>query len=394
MKQCWRWFGPDDPVRLSHVRQASASGIVTALHHIKAGDAWSEIETKKRRALIENAGLTWDIVESIPVHEDIKLRTGNWKTCIDNYKASLRAVAAADVKTVCYNFMAITDWSRTDLEYVMPHGGTALRFDAPDFAAYDLFILERKNAERDYSAAQRKQAEIRLNEMSQAKKDLIEANLIGAVPARDFTFNREGFRKHLAQYDDMSAEDFRGNLLFFLREVVPVATELGMRLCIHPDDPPFSLFGLPRVVSNADDLCAIIKGVDEPANGITFCTGSLGARAGNDLLAMARKFAPRVHFLHLRNTTREEDGSFTEAEHLDGDTDMVAVVKIFMDEEKRRHKEGRADHDLPFRPDHGHRLIDDMGKQVNPGYSCIGRLKGLAELRGVIRTLEATGEFN
>ena len=391
MKQTWRWFGPNDPVTLSHVKQAGASGVVTALHHIKAGEAWSKDDVQARRAEIENAGLEWSVVESIPVHEDIKLRSGDWRRYIGTYKDSLRAVASAGVSVVCYNFMAITDWSRTDLEYRLPHGGTALRYDAVDFAVYDLFILKRKDAERDHSVEMHKLAGQRFKMMSEEKKQQIEANLIGAVPARDFTFNREGFRTHLAHYDGMTAQDFRDNLAGFLREIIPAAAELNIRMCIHPDDPPFSLFGLPRVVSTVDDLRAILGSVDESANGITFCTGSLGARADNDLPAMATELAKRIHFVHLRNVAKEKDGSFTEADHLGGDTDMIAVIKVLMAEEKRRRAEQRIDAELPFRPDHGHRLIDDMDKKVNPGYSCIGRLKGLAELRGVMTALSALG---
>jgi mannonate dehydratase len=391
MEQTWRWFGPDDPVSLAHARQAGATGIVSALHHIPAGAAWPIEEVLKRKAEIEAAGLRWSVVESIPVHEEIKLRTSEARSYLDAYVKSLRAVAAAGVPVVCTNFMAITDWTRTDLEYVMPHGGTALRFDAVDFAAYDLFVLRRKGAEGDYGEERLKAARARFDAMPASRLATLEQNLIGWVPARDFTFDRNGFRRHLARYDGVGRDAFRANLVAFLREVIPVCSELGLRFCLHPDDPPFPIFGLPRVVSGLADYRALLAAVDDPANGVTLCTGSLGASAANDLPAMAQDLAGRIHFVHLRNVTREPDGSFHEAEHLDGDTDMIAVLRAVLREEKRRKAAGRPDWELPFRPDHGHRIVDDIGKRVNPGYSCIGRLKGLAELRGVIRTLTEVG---
>ncbi|MER8591291.1 mannonate dehydratase [Mesorhizobium sp. M1182] len=389
MRQTWRWFGPDDPVTLAHVRQAGAVGIVSALHHLNDGRAWPADEIARRKAEIEAAGLTWDVVESIVVHEDIKTRSGNWRSLIDNYKASVRAVAAAGINTVCYNFMAITDWTRTDLDYPMPHGGTALRFDVVELCAYDVFILEREGAEADHSPARIEAARARLEGMSDSDKARLERNLIGWVPAREFIFDRASFRRALDLYKDVSTEGLRENLFAFLREIVPVAEEAGVRLAIHPDDPPFSLFGLPRIVSNANDARALLDAVASPANGLTLCTGSYGAGAQNDLPAMAKAFAENIHFAHLRNVTKEPDGSFHEAEHLDGDTDMVAVVSALIGEERRRKAAGRADWQMPMRPDHGHAIVDDIGKKVNPGYSCIGRLKGLAELRGVMRAVEA-----
>lgn len=388
MKQTWRWFGPDDPVQLSHVRQAGATGIVTALHHLNDGRAWPADEVLKRKAEVEQAGLTWDVVESIIVHEDLKTRSGDFRTLIDNYKASIRAVAAAGVKVVCYNFMAITDWTRTDLDYPMWHGGTALRFDIVDFCVYDLLVLKRDGAEADHPPQRVAAATTRLAAMSESELARLEQNLIGWVPAREFIFDRDSFRRALDRYRDISTDDLRGNLIAFLREIVPVAEEAGVRMAIHPDDPPFPIFGLPRVVSSADDARAILEGVQSPANGLTLCTGSYGAGRQNDLVAMAREFGPRIHFAHLRNVTKEPDGSFHEAEHLEGDTDMVEVVAALMAEERRRRAEGRADAEIPMRPDHGHAIVDDIGKKVNPGYSCIGRLKGLAELRGIMRTVE------
>ncbi len=391
MKQTWRWFGPDDPVQLAHARQAGATGIVSALHHLNDGRAWPLDEVLKRKAEVEAAGLSFDVVESIIVHEDIKTRSGDFRRLLDNYKASLRAVAAAGVDTVCYNFMAITDWTRTDLDHVMPHGGTALRFDIVDFCLYDALVLKRHRAEADHPPERIAAARDRLAAMSDSALAGLEQNLIGWVPAREFIFDRASFRAALDRYRDLTAEGVRANLIAFIAEIAPVAEEAGVRLAIHPDDPPFPLFGLPRVVSKAADVRAILEGVPSPANGITLCTGSYGAGASNDLPAMAREFADRIHFAHLRNVTKEPDGSFHEAEHLDGDVDMVAIVQALLAEEAKRRAAGRADHAIPMRPDHGHAIVDDIGKRTNPGYSCIGRLKGLAELRGIMRTVERLG---
>ncbi len=391
MRQTWRWFGPEDPVKLSHVRQAGAVGVVSALHHMNDGRAWPEDEVFKRKAEIEAGGLTFDVVESIIVHEDIKTRTGRYRELIENYKASIRAVAAAGIQTVCYNFMAITDWTRTDLDFAMPHGGTALRFDIVEFCAYDVLVLKRPGAEAEHPSQRIEAARDRLAQMSESDLARLEKNLIGWVPAREFIYDRDSFRRALAGYSEISRETFRDNLLGFLREIVPVAEEAGVRMAIHPDDPPFPIFGLPRVVSTAEDARAIIAGCPSPSNGLTLCTGSYGAGRQNDLVAMAKEFGPNIHFVHLRNVTHETGGSFHEAEHLEGDTDMIGVVRELMAEERRRKAEGRADWQMPMRPDHGHLIVDDIGKKVNPGYSCIGRLKGLAELRGVMRTIEAIG---
>lgn len=389
MKQSWRWFGPNDPVTLAHVRQAGATGIVTALHHLNDGRAWPADEIARRKAEIAAAGLDWRIVESVIVHEDIKTRTGRYRELIDNYKASIRALAAAGIDTICYNFMAITDWTRTDLDHPMPHGGTALRFDIVDFCAYDVLMLERPNAEADHPADRIAAAHARLAGMSESDKARLETNLIGWVPAREFIFDRDSFRRALDLYRDMTRDGLRANLIAFLGEIVPVAEEAGVRMAIHPDDPPFPLFGLPRVVSSADDAEIILSACRSPSNGLTLCTGSYGANARNDLPAMARRFAADVHFAHLRNVTKEPDGSFHEAEHLAGDTDMVAVVTALMVEERRRKAAGRADWEIPMRPDHGHAIVDDIGKKTNPGYSCIGRLKGLAELRGIMHAVDS-----
>ncbi len=373
------------------MKQAGATGIVSALHHLNDGRIWPDGEIARRKAIIEEAGLTWSVVESIIVHEDIKTRTGRYRELIDNYKASIRAVAKAGIKTVCYNFMAITDWTRTDLEYEMPHGGTALRFDIVEFCAYDVFILKRPSAEADHPADRVAKAQAWLKTASESDLARLERNLIEWVPAREFVYDRQSLNRMLDIYKELSETGFRENLFTFLDEIIPVAEEAGVKMAIHPDDPPFALFGLPRVVCKASDARALLAAVKSQSNGITLCTGSYGANPENDLVAMAKEFASDVHFAHLRNVTKEGDGSFHEAEHLDGDTDMVRVVMALMAEEKRRKAEGRVDWQIPMRPDHGHAIVDDIGRRVNPGYSCIGRLKGLAELRGIMRTLEVLG---
>ncbi len=388
MKQTWRWFGPGDSVTLAHVRQAGAAGIVTALHHLNDGRAWPAGEIARRKAEIEAAGLEWSVAESVIVHEDIKTRTGGFRELIDGYKASIRALGAAGIHTICYNFMAITDWTRTDLHYGMWHGGTALRFDIVDLCAWDVLVLKREGAENEHPADRIEAGRRRLQSMSESDIAKLEQNLIGWVPAREFVFDRESFRRALDRYRDLTPAGLRENLVSFLREIVPVAEEAGVRMAIHPDDPPFPIFGLPRVVSNAGDAAAILTACPSPANGLTLCTGSYGAGAHNDLVAMAKRFAENIHFAHLRNVRKEPDGSFHETEHLEGDTDMVAVVLALMTEERRRRQTGRADAEIPMRPDHGHAIVDDIGKKVNPGYSCIGRLKGLAELRGVMRAVD------
>jgi mannonate dehydratase len=383
MKQTWRWFGPDDPVTLAHARQAGAVGIVSALHHMNRGQAWTDDEVMKRKAIIEDAGLTWDVVESIAVPEPVKTRTGNFRTLIDNHKASIRAVARAGITVCCYNFMAITDWTRTDLAWPLPNGGTALRFDMVDLCAYDVLMLKRRNAEADHPPERIAEARARLASWPESRAALLERNLIDWVPARESVYDRESFRRQLDEYRDMTVEGLRQHLFMFVRDIAGTAEEVGVRLAIHPDDPPFPLFGLPRVNSTEADTQKLLDAVPNPANGVTLCTGSYGANPANDLVRMAKAFGPRIHFAHLRNTTREPDGSFYEAEHLDGDTDMIGVVAALRDVETGEKR------DIPMRPDHGHVIVDDIGKRVNPGYSCIGRLKGLAELRGVMRTVDS-----
>ncbi|HTZ68669.1 MAG TPA: mannonate dehydratase [Roseiarcus sp.] len=389
MLQTWRWYGPDDPVSLENVHQAGAVGVVSALHHMNRGEVWSEDEVLKRRSEIEAGGLVWSVVESIGVGEEIKTRSGGFRAKIDNYKQSMRNAARAGVKAFCYNFIPITDWTRTHLNWPLPHGGTALRFDAIDYAAYDLFILRRDGAEGDYRPERIDAARARFQAMSPGEMDALERTLIDWLPARDFTHNRQSFKRALTAYKDMTVEDLRANLIAFVREIAATAEEEGARLAIHPDDPAFPLFGLPRVMSTADDYRKLFQAAPSPANGMTLCAGSLGSNAQNDVVAIAKEFAPRVHFAHLRNVKREPDGSFFEADHLEGEIDMVRLVAALMTEEDRRRAEGRADAEIPMRPDHGHLLGDDGKKRVNPGYSFIGRLKGLAELRGVMQTVEA-----
>lgn len=388
MRQTWRWFGPQDPVSLENIVQAGASGVVTSLHHIPTGDAWPLQDIEERRQMIEAAGLTWDVVESIPVHNDLKTRSGDYRKLLRNYQTSVRNVGAAGVPVVCYNFMPVVDWTRTNLDYALPNASRALRFEMSDFAAYDVHILGRDNAAADYDPEVLERAEARLAAMSDEEKALLEKNIIAGLPGGEGSYDRDGIRSTIAEFIALGTEGMRANLFAFLEAVVPVAEESGVRLCIHPDDPPFSLFGLPRVVSTAADARALMAAVPSPSNGLTLCAGSFGARADNDLVGMVREFGPQVHFVHLRNIVREADGSFYESEHLDGDNDMVGLIGALLDEERRRADEGRADR-IPMRPDHGHALGDEIGRPgVNPGYSYGGRLKGLAELRGVIHTLE------
>lgn len=387
MKETWRWFGPQDPVSLDHVKQAGATGVVTALHHLYHGEPWPLSEVLKRKAEIEAAGLVWSVVESIPVHNSIKLRSGRFRQFTDAWKDSLAAIAKAGVRVVCYNFMPVLDWTRTDLRWRLPSTGYALRFDAVDFAAYDLFLLRRHGAEKDHPRERIAAAQARFEAMSENRRNDLEHTIIAGLPGGEGSYSRTALRSLLTEYESITVDGLRGNFIAFLQEVVPVAEELSVRLAVHPDDPPWPLFGLPRVVSTVADVRAILAAVDTPANGLTFCVGSYGARGDNDLIAMVNEFAPRIHFAHLRQVVREPDGSFYEAEHLHGSSDMVGVIRALMNEEIRRKRQGRSDHEIPMRPDHGHLLADDISRQVNPGYSLIGRLKGLAELRGVVEGL-------
>jgi mannonate dehydratase len=387
MEQTWRWFGPQDPVPLAHVRQAGATGIVTAMHQHYRGEAWPVEAIAARAAEIRAAGLRWSVVESIPVPNEIKLKGAGATEQVAAWTESLRRVAAAGVRTVCYNFMPVVDWTRTDLRWQTVAGGLALRFDMPDFVAYDVFVLDRPGASSDYPAALVETARARLATLTPERIDTLERTIIAGLPGAEAAHDRAGIAAVIARYDGLGPEGLRANLTSFHKAVVPLARDLGVNLCIHPDDPPFPLFGLPRVVSTAADAQALFDAVPERENGLTFCSGSFGARRDNDLPRMVEQFADRIHFVHLRNVSVEEDGSFIEDDHLAGDADMVAILRRLMAEEARRREAGRADAEIPFRPDHGHLLLDDQTKTVLPGYSAIGRLKGLAELRGIITAL-------
>lgn len=391
MESCWRWFGPKDLVPLQHARQAGATGIVTALHEVSYTRVWTPGEIEARKALVEAAGLRWSVCESIPVPSAIKLGGAGAKGAIDVWKDSLANLARSGIKTVCYNFMPVVDWTRTDLRFEMPTTALALRFDMAEFVAYDVFVLRRKGAEEDYAPELVRRAEARLAGLTPEAVQRLENNIIAGLPGGEDSYGREAIRAAITLFDGMTEDDLRASLDTFLREVVPVAAELGARLAIHPDDPPLSLFGLPRVVSTAADLRRILGSIDHPANGLTLCVGSLGSRADNDVLAMAREFASRINFAHLRDVAIEPDGSFVEAAHLEGRSDIYAILRALLAEEARRRNEGRGDHLIPMRPDHGHLIGDDIDKPTNPGYSLIGRLKGLGELHGVLHAIGKAG---
>ncbi|HTV81986.1 MAG TPA: mannonate dehydratase [Acidobacteriaceae bacterium] len=395
MKETWRWFGPEDPVPLHYAAQAGATGIVSALHHLYRGEPWPLDEVCKRRDAIAAAGMDWSVVESIPMHNSIKLRTGGFRQYIGAWIDSMAAIARAGIRVICYNFMPVVDWVRTDIAWRLPSTGCAVRFDALDFAAYDLFVLRRRGAEADYSSDRLTAARERFERMTPDFVDRLERTLIAGLSASESSYDRESMRNAIAQYDGVTADDLRSSLAAFLREVMPVAEDLGLHLAIHPDDPPWSLYGLPRIVSTAGDLRRILAGYDSRSSGLTFCVGSLGSREDNNLVPMAREFGPRIHFLHLRQVRREADGSFHESDHLSGSSDMIGVIRAMLEEECHRAAEGRADWEIPMRPDHGHQLGDDIGKPGNASYSFVGRLKGLAELRGAIRGLQyAAPELN
>ena len=387
MLETWRWFGPDDPVTCSDIRQAGADGIVTALHAAAPGEVWQADDIAARKGFIEAEGLTWSVVESIPVHPAIKLGNDRAAQHIDGWIQTMRNLAANGLEVICYNFMPVVDWTRTDLRWKARRGGLALRFDPVEFAAYGLFMLRRADADRDYTAEIIAQAEALHASMDEAAIERLESTIIAGLPGSELSHGREGIRAAIADYDGLTAADLRANLIAFLEEAAPAAEECGVRICLHPDDPPFPLFGLPRVVSTKADYAALFDAVPTLANGITLCAGSLGSRPDNNVIDIARSFAPRIHFTHLRNVTMEPSGAFFEDDHLDGGVDMVALISVLLGEEARRREEGRADAVIPMRPDHGHLLLDDIGKQTNPGYSAIGRLKGLAELRGVERAV-------
>ena len=390
MIESFRWYGPNDPVSLQNIRQAGAVNIVSALHHLPNGAVWEIKEIKAHQKLIEAAGLTWGVVESVPIHEDIKQRTGAFEHYINNYKQTLKNLASCGIHTVCYNFMPVLDWTRTHLYKPLEDGSTALSFEIAALRAFDLFILKRKGAEREYQRAEIESAQNYFNTLDDSAIQTLTKSIIAGLPGAEEGYTLHQFNQRIQAYKHLSKDDLHQHLILFLKELVPTLESVDLRMCIHPDDPPHSLFGIPRVVSTAEDLSILFDAVPSLHNGLTFCTGSFGVRADNDLVAMFAKHASRIHFLHFRSTQRDGKGNFYEANHLEGDVDMYAMVKAALSEEARRKKQGRADWALPMRPDHGHQMLDDLNKITNPGYSAIGRLRGLAELRGLAFAISRT----
>jgi mannonate dehydratase len=397
MIQTWRWYGPNDPVSLTDIRQAGATGIVTALHEIPIGDVWPVEELEKRKRMIEwdfstnppkRRGLNWSVVESIPVHEDIKLGKPTRDKWIENYKQSLKNVGWVGINTVCYNFMPVVDWTRTNLEYELEDGAKALAFDMVEFIVFDVFMLKRNNAENVYSEDLLEKAKEKFESMSDEERYVLQKNIISGLPGAQEGYSIDEFSIKLREYEDISTERYRENLLYFLKEIIPIAEESGVRMAIHPDDPPIPLFGLPRIVSSEEDLAYLLNSYDSHFNGFTLCTGSLGVRPENDLVGIVERYGSKLNFAHLRSTQRDAHGSFHEAGHLRGDVDMYNVILSILKEQKKRHSAHRQDEQIPMRADHGHTILDDLKKKTNPGYSAIGLLRGMAELRGLEMGIE------
>ncbi|MBS1529593.1 MAG: mannonate dehydratase [Bacteroidetes bacterium] len=390
LEQTFRWYGPNDPVTLKAIGQTGATGIVTALHHIPAGGVWSREEIEKRKHIIQAAGLRWSVVESVNVHESIKTASADRDQYTEKYIETLKNLAKCGIKVVCYNFMPVLDWTRTDIDYRLPNGASALRFHAPALAAFDLYILEREGASSEFSKDQQEKAKAYLDGINADEKKRLIHNVMAGLPGTKDVLTVDQFKGHLEKYKGIDAAQLKKNLTWFLQTVIPEAENLGVKLCIHPDDPPFPIFGLPRVISKEADLVEVGNACPSPSNGLTFCTGSLGARGDNDLPGMIDRLGAHIHFLHLRNVKREPDGSFYEDNHLEGSSDMYAIMKSVVREQKRRADSGRDDVAIPMRPDHGHKLLDDFNYDTFPGYSAIGRLKGLAELRGLEMGIKKT----